>query len=87
MDELTNEQKKQLKRVLALEDPGLVLINEVERLSDEVDALGANFDTQTTELSHAISDAVESKIDGRNPMHVGKKPPTNPQKGDLWYKD
>ncbi len=25
--------------------------------------------------------------DGRNPLTVSKKPPSNPQKGDLWYKE
>jgi hypothetical protein len=25
--------------------------------------------------------------DGRNPIYIGKYPPTNPKKGDLWYKE
>ncbi|HEC64771.1 MAG TPA: hypothetical protein ENI23_05735 [bacterium] len=25
--------------------------------------------------------------DGRNPIHIGRIEPTNPQKGDLWYQN
>lgn len=25
--------------------------------------------------------------DGRTPLYVGKEPPMNPKKGDLWYQD
>ena len=28
----------------------------------------------------------EKGTDGRNPMHIGKNPPINPQIGDLWTK-
>src|SRR3990167_8946443 len=39
----------------------------------------------------AMIDRVLSLIpkptDGRSPLSVGKRPPENPQKGDLWYQD
>ncbi len=52
---------------------------------------GDKGDTPTKEeIVNMIKPLIPKPIrgrDGRNPLHVGKNPPTNPQKGDLWYQD
>ena len=40
-----------------------------------------------TELLALIKPLIPRPINGRSPMHTGSSPPTNPQKGDLWYQD
>ena len=67
------------------------MFKSVKGNTGEIGPIGPKGDSPTKEelldlIEPLIPEPINGK-DGRTPIHIGKKLPSNPQKGDLWYQD
>src|SRR3990167_10097199 len=87
--QLENDFKETVAEIKASVPNLDTMFKSVKGNTGEIGPIGPKGDSPTKEelldlIEPLIPEPINGK-DGRTPIHIGKKLPSNPQKGDLWY--